>query len=323
MDLPEPVASTVPRTWGIVLAAGGGSRFGGPKQFRSAGGRRLVDLALATTTAVCDATVLVVPSDRTWDGAEVDVVVAGGVDRGGSVRRGLAAIPDEDGIVLVHQAANPLASVALCRTLLDAVRGGADAAAPGLRPVDLVRRAAGTRFGEVVGRDDLVLVQTPAAFRLPVLRKAHGSSADAVEDTALVTSIGHEIVIGPGDPQDMHVATPQDLARHGPPRLQQRVASTRHRGDHDLIRDHPREGSIGGPRRPLDVALQEGPGPARRTARPCVCRDGRQTADGAPADPRVRFPDAEGNYDSLCPLFIAGVRADGTQELISSGWAMA
>ncbi len=212
MDLSEPVASTVPRTWGIVLAAGGGSRFGGPKQFSSAGGRRLVDLALATATAVCDATALVVPSGCAWDGAEVDVVVAGGADRGSSVRRGLAAIPDEDGIVLVHQAANPLASVALCRTLLGAVRAGADAAAPGLRPADLVRRTEGTRFGEVVGRDDLVMVQTPAAFRLRVLRTAHASSPVAVEDTALVSAIGREVVIVPGDPRNVHVATPEDLA---------------------------------------------------------------------------------------------------------------
>lgn len=117
MNPPEPVATPMPKTWGIVLAAGGGSRFGGPKQFRSADGHRLVDMAVATVAAVCDSTVLVLPPDHTWDGASVDVLVEGGVDRGDSVRRGLAAISDEDGIVLVHQAANPLASVALCHTL--------------------------------------------------------------------------------------------------------------------------------------------------------------------------------------------------------------
>jgi 2-C-methyl-D-erythritol 4-phosphate cytidylyltransferase len=132
--------------------------------------------------------VLVLPPGRAWDGAPVDTVVEGGADRGASVRNGLAAIPDQDGVVVVHQAANPLATPALIRRLLDELDAGAHAVAPGLRPADLVRRAEGDRLGPVVGRDDLVLVQTPAAFRLPVLRAAHASGAAGVEDTALVTA---------------------------------------------------------------------------------------------------------------------------------------
>jgi 2-C-methyl-D-erythritol 4-phosphate cytidylyltransferase len=197
--------------WAMVLAAGGGTRFGAEKQFVRAAGHRLVDLAVDAVAAVCDHVVVVLPPGRAWDGRPVHATVAGGSDRPSSVQRGLAAIPDTEGTVIVHQAANPLAGGALLRTLLAAIDAGAAAAVPGLRPADLVRRTTDGRLGEVVGRDDLVLVQTPAAFRLPVLRAAHQQQLEALEDTALVSALGHDVVVVPGDPRNVHVASPEDL----------------------------------------------------------------------------------------------------------------
>ncbi len=199
------------RVWGIVLAAGVGARFGGPKQFVEASGRRLVDLAVEATTRACDHVVLVLPPGCPWDGPPVAHVVSGGSDRGASVRAGLGAIAADEGIVIVHQAANPLASLETFAALLHAVEDGAAAAAPGLQPADLVRYRDGQLAGAIVGRDDLVLIQTPTAFRLEVLRAAHAAGADAVEDTALVTALGHEVRVVPGDPRNVHVATAADL----------------------------------------------------------------------------------------------------------------
>ena len=198
-------------TWAIVLAAGGGTRFGAEKQFARAGGHRLVDLALEAVSQVCDRVVLVLPPGREWHGRPVDAVVDGGSDRPASVRRGLAAIPDSEGTVIVHQAANPLADTDLLASLLGAIRRGAAAAVPGLRPADLVRRTIDGRLGEVVGRDDLVLVQTPAAFRLSILKAAHGQQVEALEDTVLVSALGYEVVVVPGDPRNVHVASTADL----------------------------------------------------------------------------------------------------------------
>lgn len=206
---PEPRNATTVSA--IVLAAGDGRRFGQRKQFSTVGGRRLADLAIAAVREVAERIVLVVPPLHAWDGSAVDAVVTGGADRGASVRAGLAAIPETEGTVVVHQAANPLASTALCQELVAAIANGADAVVPALRPADLVRRIADDHLGDVVGRDDLVLVQTPAAFRLSVLRDAHARSGAAVEDTALVTSLGRTVRIVPGDPRNVHVATPEDL----------------------------------------------------------------------------------------------------------------
>jgi 2-C-methyl-D-erythritol 4-phosphate cytidylyltransferase len=198
-------------TWGIVLAAGAGERFGTRKQFATLGDRRLVDRSVEAAATVCDDVVLVLPVDRGWDGQPVTRVVEGGSDRAASVRAGLAAIPDVDGVVVVHQAANPLASPRLIRRLLAAIAAGAPAAFPGLRPADVVRRVAGDRARELVGRDDLVLVQTPAAFRLEVLRRAHASGLASLEDTALVSACGYEVSVVPGEAHNLHVATPDDL----------------------------------------------------------------------------------------------------------------
>ena len=142
----------------------------------------------------------------------VEAVVSGGASRGESVQAGLDAIPDDDAVVVVHQAANPLATPALVRSLAARVRSGDSAVVPGLQPADLVRRAQTGHLGEIVGRDDLVLVQTPAAFRLSVLRAAHACGTGALEDTALVSALGVPVTVIDGDPLNVHLARPADRA---------------------------------------------------------------------------------------------------------------
>ena len=207
----DPALSGPHPVWAIVLAAGSGARFGQRKQFVTAAGRRLVDLAVERAAEACDRVVLVLPRGERWSGPAVNHVAEGGADRGASVRAGLATIPDERGTVVVHQAANPLARPETFQALITAIARGAPAAFPGLRPADIVRVAEGDMAGEVLGRDDLVLVQTPAAFRLEVLRAAHATGGPALEDTALVSAAGFDVWIVPGDPRNVHVATPEDL----------------------------------------------------------------------------------------------------------------
>lgn len=198
--------------WAIVLAGGEGERFGSRKQFASVAGQRLVDLAVAAALQACDRTILVLPAGARWTGAAVHNVIEGGADRADSVRAGLALIPDRTGVVVVHQAANPLASAELMRVLVERVHAGAPAAFPGLRPADLVRTVRHGFAGAPIGRDELVLVQTPAAFRLEVLRAAHELNlVGAVEDTVRVSAAGFEVAVIPGDPRNVHVATTEDL----------------------------------------------------------------------------------------------------------------
>jgi len=199
-------------TAAIVVAAGGGTRFGAPKQFAELVGTRLVDRAVAVADAACDAVVLVLPAGRAWDGAPVTAVVAGGATRADSVRAGLDAVPDDSDVVVVHDAARPLATKTLFAAVVAAVRAGADAAVPGVPLVDTVKRVADHRVVETVPRDHLVAVQTPQAFRREVLRAAHAARADATDDAALVEAAGGAVVVVRGDTANLKVTTTSDLA---------------------------------------------------------------------------------------------------------------
>lgn len=138
--------------------------------------------------------------------------VAGGATRSDSVRAGLAKVPAEAAIVVVHDAARPLAAGSLFAAVIDAVRAGADGAVPGLPVPDTLKRVDRDRVVATVDRDGLVAVQTPQAFRAAVLRAAHSAGGDATDDAALVEAAGGTVVVVPGDPANVKVTTPEDLA---------------------------------------------------------------------------------------------------------------
>jgi len=198
--------------WAIVVAAGSGSRFGGPKQFAELEGRRVVDWALAAARSVADGVVLVVPADHLVDEAPAaDVVVVGGATRSGSVRAGLAAVPDGAEVVVVHDAARPFAGPALFEAVVSCVRSGADGAVPGVAIADTVKRVADGRVVDTLDRAELVAVQTPQAFAAGALRRAHAAGAEATDDAALVEAAGGRVMVVAGDPANTKITLRADL----------------------------------------------------------------------------------------------------------------
>lgn len=200
------------RTAAIVVAAGGGERFGAPKQFLSAGDARLVDRAVAAAAAACDEVVVVLPEGREWDGAAVAAVVPGASTRSGSVRAGLAAVTADVEIAVVHDAARPLATPELFELVIEAVRAGADAAVPAWPVADTLKHVEGDRVVGTVDREGLVAVQTPQAFRVAALRAAHAEGGEATDDAALVEADGGVVVVVVGDPWNIKVTNVADIA---------------------------------------------------------------------------------------------------------------
>lgn len=204
-------ASPTPPVWVVVVAAGTGSRFGGAKQYAPLAGRRVVDWSVDAARSVADGVVLVVPADAA-DGPTdpepaVDAVVAGGLTRSASVRAGLAAVPAEAGVVLVHDGARPLATHALFRAVTDAVLAGADAAVPVVAVVDTVCDPAGLP----VDRDGLRAVQTPQGFAAEALRRVHASGAEATDDGTLVLAAGGRLRHVQGERWNLKITEPEDL----------------------------------------------------------------------------------------------------------------
>ena len=192
--------------WAIVVAGGSGSRYGGRKQFEALAGRRVVDWSLAAARESCDGVVLVVPAGVQEAGA-----VAGGATRSDSVRAGLAAVPDDAEIVLVHDAARPLAGADLFARAVAAVRAGADGVVPVVPVTDTVKRVEGRLVVETLDRSTLVAVQTPQAFNARMLRAAHASGGHATDDAGLVESVGGKVVVVDGDHWNIKLTTPEDL----------------------------------------------------------------------------------------------------------------
>lgn len=202
-------------TWAIVVAGGEGRRFGAPKQFVHLGGRPVLDWVLDAARSVVTGVVLVVPAASIDGGAwcrGAEAVVPGGSSRAGSVRAGLGAVPESAEIVVVHDAARPLASPALFRAVVAAVEAGADGAIPGIAVPDTVKRVAAGRVVETLDRSGLVAVQTPQAFRASVLRRAHAGDAEATDDAGLLELIGAEVAVVPGEATNVKLTRATDLA---------------------------------------------------------------------------------------------------------------
>lgn len=192
--------------WGLLLAAGRGTRFGRQKHDIEFGG---VPLWRQSERALLDGGIdrLVVVGD--FDGA-----VPGGDRRRDSVASGLAAIPDDAGLVLIHDAARPLVTEGLVRAVIDRLLiGDVDGVVPVVPVRDTLKRVAEAFVVETVDRADLVAVQTPQGFVLEALRAAHAiAGGDATDDASMVEVAGGTIAVVAGDPANLKVTYPEDLA---------------------------------------------------------------------------------------------------------------
>lgn len=218
----------------IVPAAGRGERLGpgAPKALRTLAGvpvlvhavRGLLaaarlDLIVVVAPAAEVAAVRTLLADIDPGAARVHVV-PGGASRQESVSLGLAAVPVDVDVVLVHDAARALTPASLVAAVLDAVAGGADAVIPVLPVADTIKSVdpAGTFVTATVDRSTLRAVQTPQGFRRGVLAKAHASSplladgaAGATDDAGMVESLGLPVAVIAGHLEAFKVTTPFDL----------------------------------------------------------------------------------------------------------------
>lgn len=191
--------------WGIVVAAGSGSRFGGRKQDALLEGRPLWMWGRDALLAGGAAQVVVI---GTGDGAP------GGDRRRDSVAAGLAEVPAEAELIAVHDAARPLASARLLASAAEALLAEqADGAVPVLPVVDAIKQVRGNLVTATPDRSGLAAAQTPQVFRAEALREAHARyPGEAADDAAMVEALGGRVVTVPGERAAFKVTFPEDLA---------------------------------------------------------------------------------------------------------------
>ncbi|WP_083259726.1 2-C-methyl-D-erythritol 4-phosphate cytidylyltransferase [Cellulosimicrobium cellulans] len=132
---------------------------------------------------------------------------------------------DEDvDVVLVHDAARPLASPDLVRRVVAAVRVGHGAVVPGLPVTDTIKRVepredGAERVTQTVDRAALRAVQTPQGFDRRLLERAHAAAAHregdealaATDDAGLVEDLGAAVHVVPGEAAAAKITTAHDL----------------------------------------------------------------------------------------------------------------
>ncbi len=145
-------------------------------------------------------------------------VVPGGAERVDSVAAGLAALPADVGIILVHDAARAFTPPEVFERVVHAVRSGHPAVVPALPVTDTVKQVVGAgdveRVTATPDRAGLRAVQTPQGFLRETLERAHAQGRGEVrhtDDAGMVEAAGGHVAVVPGDPRALKVTTPGDL----------------------------------------------------------------------------------------------------------------
>lgn len=142
-------------------------------------------------------------------------LVAGGRERGDSVRAALEAVPDAADVVLVHDAARPLVhSKIIDRALAAAITGvGAVAAIPVADTLKEVGAAHEIRA--TPDRNRYWRAQTPQAFPRTMLvdayRRAAAFGIAGTDDASLVEQLGGTVVVVEGAEENIKVTRPGDI----------------------------------------------------------------------------------------------------------------
>ena len=218
----------------LIVAAGRGSRFGGPlpKQYALLGGRPVLRRTLEACRSAPEITglrVVIAAGDESHyrnavEGLALPAPILGGVSRQESVLNGLESLAAEaPDLVAVHDAARPYvtpADIAAC--LAAAVVEGIDGAVLGVRLADTVKRtdAEGT-VKATVPRANLWRAQTPQVFRYAALLEAHRDAAALgrseatalTDDAAVAERAGLKVVMVEGREDNRKITMAEDLAR--------------------------------------------------------------------------------------------------------------
>jgi 2-C-methyl-D-erythritol 4-phosphate cytidylyltransferase len=209
----------------LVPAGGSGTRLGGvAKPFLELAGEPMLVHTLRPFLACREVVAIVVALPEVLAAAPpawllaLDrriTIVAGGRERGESVRHALHAAPTDVDVVLVHDAARPLATVELVqRTIAAAARGECVIAA--VRATDTIQVVDGDRrIVATPDRSRLWQAQTPQGFPRAILadayRRAAADGHAATDDAALVTRYGGTVRVIEGEPENIKVTYAADL----------------------------------------------------------------------------------------------------------------
>jgi 2-C-methyl-D-erythritol 4-phosphate cytidylyltransferase len=128
------------------------------------------------------------------------------------VRAGLAALPREVHVVLVHDAARPFVSRGTIDAVLARAHAGVGAVAA-LPMSDTLKEVEDVRIVRTVARDRLWRAQTPQGFPRHMLENAYARLGDALptDDAALCEAAGFPVEVVLDGSDNVKVTTAEDF----------------------------------------------------------------------------------------------------------------
>ncbi|HKU81150.1 MAG TPA: 2-C-methyl-D-erythritol 4-phosphate cytidylyltransferase [Candidatus Tumulicola sp.] len=220
----------MPQAWAaVIVAAGRGQRFGGPKQFVPIAGLPMAGWSIRTFAAVEGVVDLIVVTEPEWIERMGDLiariapqtasaVVAGGATRQESVRSGVQAVPQRCDGVFVHDGARPLVRGDDVRAAMRVVSDGCAAllAAPVVDTIKCVD-PANREVIETLDRHGLWAAQTPQFATTADMARAHERARrdgiEATDDAALLERAGIVVRAIEASSENFKVTHPHDVAR--------------------------------------------------------------------------------------------------------------
>lgn len=207
----------------IIVAAGKGARFGSPKQFAMLRGRTVLDWCVERFDRHegVEEIILVLPSEEQKEkffetSRKITAVVRGGTKRQDSVLQGFSRVrPENAEVVLIHDGARPLVGKELISRIIEtAAKKGA--AVPALPIEDTVKEVEGEIVLSTPERRKLVRVQTPQGFSYSLLKRSLQKAKDenyyGTDESVLVERMGEKVFVVKGDPRNIKITSPEDLA---------------------------------------------------------------------------------------------------------------
>lgn len=213
------------KTAAIIVAGGTGSRMGAdvPKQFIKLCGKDILlhTMEIFASCDFLDKLVIVCHEDYLEYCCELAnsvsdsiAVVCGGDTRQASVCKGLEKVTDCT-YVLVHDAVRCLVTPADIRKLYDTllIEGSCTLA---VKVKDTIKMSDEKGFvTDTIPRDFLWQIQTPQAFRVDELTKAHKYAKDksfaATDDCSVIEFMGKSIKLVESSYENIKITTPSDL----------------------------------------------------------------------------------------------------------------
>jgi 2-C-methyl-D-erythritol 4-phosphate cytidylyltransferase len=215
------------RYFGLVPAAGSGSRFGvaGPKQYSPLAGKPMLYHSIERLLTAPEAEIVFVvlpPGDtefrkHDWSafGERVAPLYCGGASRRDSVLNGLvacASLVDPNDWILVHDAVRPCLGKADLRRLIDEAGRDEVGGILAVPVADTLKRADDEqRVVATEPRDGLWQAQTPQMFRHGMLLRALRDAAHVTDEASAVEALGYKPKLVRGSTKNLKVTVPADL----------------------------------------------------------------------------------------------------------------